>query len=296
MNAISPIPPLVNEDGIEFFTFGGHSIRIVRKEVDGRIEPWFIASDVCTSLKLSNPTMSMKALDPDEWSKFNLGGRQGDVLIVSESGMNSLIMRCKRATVIGSTAHQFRRWVTKTVLPSIRETGSYGRPVAAPVDPLVLLQDPATLIALLGVYATKTQVLETANKAMSIDLACAEAVIELQEPIVEAYEEIVDADGLLCITDAAKAIGVAPSVLFAHMRDQDRSEPWIYCRPGRPEVAFQTRLNRKELDQKAVKDPATGRAFLRQQVFVYPKALFLLRAEMVQKERDRRRAAGELDL
>ena len=36
-------------------------------------EPWFVASDICRSLDLSNPTMAMQRSDDDEKAKFNLG-------------------------------------------------------------------------------------------------------------------------------------------------------------------------------------------------------------------------------
>ncbi|KSX97252.1 Bro-N domain-containing protein [Proteus mirabilis] len=86
--------------------------------------PWFVAEDVCSALNLSNPTMSLKSLDDDERSKLNLG-RQGKVNIINESGMYTLILRCRDAIKNGSIAHRFRKWVTSEVLPSIRKTGGY---------------------------------------------------------------------------------------------------------------------------------------------------------------------------
>ena len=40
-------------------------------------EPWFVASDICKALELSNPTVAVQRLDEDERAKFNLG-RQGE--------------------------------------------------------------------------------------------------------------------------------------------------------------------------------------------------------------------------
>ncbi|MGJ7138084.1 Bro-N domain-containing protein [Morganella morganii] len=87
-------------------------------------EPWFIASDVCKALQLTSPSMSLKALDNDERSKFNLG-RQGEANIISESGLYTLILRCRDAVTKGSLPYRFRKWVTSEVLPSIRKTGKY---------------------------------------------------------------------------------------------------------------------------------------------------------------------------
>lgn len=104
------------------FKFGSNDIRVVMKEGD----PWFVADDLCKALKLSNPSMSLKSLDDDERSKFNLG-RQGEANIISESGMYTLILRCRDAVNYGSIPHQLRKWVTSEVLPSIRKTGGYAK-------------------------------------------------------------------------------------------------------------------------------------------------------------------------
>ncbi|EFJ2805512.1 anti-repressor protein [Escherichia coli] len=86
--------------------------------------PWFVASDVIKALQLTNATMSMKALDDDERSKLNLG-RQGTANIISESGLYTLILRCRDAVTPGTIPYRFRKWVTGEVLPQIRRTGSY---------------------------------------------------------------------------------------------------------------------------------------------------------------------------
>ena len=82
-------------------------------------EPWFVASDVCEILGLSNPTVSVNRLDEDERSKFNLG-RQGEVNMVNEYGLYNLILGSRK-----EEAKKFKRWITHDVIPSIRKTGSY---------------------------------------------------------------------------------------------------------------------------------------------------------------------------
>lgn len=90
--------------------------------IDGN--PWFVAKDVIKALQLTNPTMSIKSLDDDERAKFNLG-RQGETNIINESGLYTLILRCRDAVTPGTTPYRFRKWVTGEVLPQIRRTGSY---------------------------------------------------------------------------------------------------------------------------------------------------------------------------
>lgn len=58
-------------------------------------EPWFVASDVCKVLELSNPSATADRLDEDERSKFNLG-RQGEANIVNEYGLYSLVLASKK--------------------------------------------------------------------------------------------------------------------------------------------------------------------------------------------------------
>ncbi|WP_368759534.1 Bro-N domain-containing protein [Klebsiella michiganensis] len=109
--------------------------------VDG--EPWFVASDVIKALQLTNPTMSLKALDEDERSKFNLG-RQGNTNIISESGLYTLILRCRDAVTPGTIPYRFRKWVTSEVLPQIRKTGRYVREELSPADKARMLAQEMT--------------------------------------------------------------------------------------------------------------------------------------------------------
>lgn len=102
------------------FDFRGHSVRAV--SING--EPWFVAADVCRVLDVTNTTQAMQALDEDERSMFNIG-RQGQANIVNDSGLYTLILRCRDAVKKGSKPHAFRKWVTSEVLPAIRKHGRY---------------------------------------------------------------------------------------------------------------------------------------------------------------------------
>lgn len=106
-------------------------------------EPWFVAADVIKALQLTNPTMSMKALDEDERSKLNLG-RQGTANIISESGLYTLILRCRDAVTPGTIPYRFRKWVTSEVLPQIRKTGRYVREELSRADKARMLAQEMT--------------------------------------------------------------------------------------------------------------------------------------------------------
>ena len=91
-------------------------IRIITKDN----EPWFVASDICRSLDLSNPTMAMQRIDDDEKAKFNLGLSGGETNCVNEYGLYSLVLASRKRE-----AKDFKRWITHEVLPSIRKNGGY---------------------------------------------------------------------------------------------------------------------------------------------------------------------------
>lgn len=94
------------------------TVRVVMRNND----PWFVAKDIAECLEISNVSDACSRLDDDEKAigkADTLGGSQ-DLLIVSESGLYTLIMRSNKPE-----AKQFRKWVTSEVLPSIRKTGKY---------------------------------------------------------------------------------------------------------------------------------------------------------------------------
>lgn len=103
------------------FSFDGQQVRVVPK--DG--EPWFLAADLCEVLNLD--TTSIRKLDDDEkglHSIQTLGGSQ-KMAVVSESGMWTLVLRCRDAVKAGTVPYRVRKWVTSEVLPLIRKTGEY---------------------------------------------------------------------------------------------------------------------------------------------------------------------------
>lgn len=104
------------------FEFKGANVRTI--EVDG--DPWFVAADVCLILELGNPRSSLALLDDDERGVHAVdtpGGLQ-EVTIINEPGLYSLVLRSRK-----EEAKEFKRWITREVLPQIRKTGSYGSAV-----------------------------------------------------------------------------------------------------------------------------------------------------------------------
>ncbi len=96
------------------------SVRTTYNQTDGSV--WFVLSDVCKILGLSNPSSVASTLDEDEISIIHnsTGNRAHSINLVNESGLYNIIFRSRK-----EEAKVFRKWVTSVVLPAIRINGSY---------------------------------------------------------------------------------------------------------------------------------------------------------------------------
>ena len=97
-------------------------------------EPWFVGKDIANALGYERDTKAVvdhvddddrKMLDGKTQSCFGIELGQRGGWIINESGVYSLIMSSNLPN-----AKKFKRWVTSEVLPSIRKTGSYGKPMS----------------------------------------------------------------------------------------------------------------------------------------------------------------------
>lgn len=103
------------------FNFESNAVRVVVR--DG--EPWFVAADLCAALHLD--ATAIRKLEEDEKGLHSMqtpGGAQS-MAVISESGMYTLVLRCRDAVKPGTVPHRFRKWVTSVVLPAIRKTGQF---------------------------------------------------------------------------------------------------------------------------------------------------------------------------
>lgn len=123
-------------------------------------EPWFVAKDVCECLEIKNVTDTMKRLDADEVTRFNLGGLSGETNIVNEYGLYSLVLGSRKPE-----AKQFKRWITHEVIPSIRKHGAY-----MTSDVLEqAIQTPDFLIGLLNNLKQEQEARKTAEAQIEAD-------------------------------------------------------------------------------------------------------------------------------
>lgn len=109
---------------LELFKKGNLEVRVIKDENN---EPLFCLKDICDTLELSNISVVKEAINTefDKGGKFNLtplktnGGMQ-NFIFVNESEVYFILMRSDKPK-----AKEFRLWITKEVLPSIRKNGNY---------------------------------------------------------------------------------------------------------------------------------------------------------------------------
>ena len=111
---------------MEIFTYEGQKLNIIKNDDD----IWFRAKTIAIILKYTNTCKAIRDhVDSEDKITLNdLKSRGNDsfplknnhVIYINESGLYSLILRSDM-----DKAKEFKRWVTKEVLPSIRKTGKY---------------------------------------------------------------------------------------------------------------------------------------------------------------------------
>lgn len=94
-------------------------------------EPWFVGKDVAEALGYGNSRDALAAHIDDEdktiiqksdFPTLEIPNR--GMVVINESGLYSLILSSKLPN-----AKRFKHWVTSEVLPTIRKTGSYQKPM-----------------------------------------------------------------------------------------------------------------------------------------------------------------------
>lgn len=122
---LTQLTPSTSAQNPSIFKFGQNEIRVFEKNH----EPWFSAFDIAKCLGLQNVTRATASLRDSERSNLKLE-RGGSLVIVSESGLYTMILRSDSAIKEGTPAFNFRVWVTDDLLPTLRKTGSYSCPTA----------------------------------------------------------------------------------------------------------------------------------------------------------------------
>jgi len=180
---------------IEIFKNNFGAVRVIQDE---KGEPWFVLSDVCKILELSNPTMVAQSLDVDDLSSIEVIdniGRKQKANAVNESGLYQVIFQSRKPE-----AKQFKRWVTSEVLPTIRKTGGYVSKDDLFIDTYLRFADEKTKI----MFKQTLQTIRIQNE----ELSRKEKEIQSMKPKVEYFDDLVDRKLLTNFRDTAKELKI----------------------------------------------------------------------------------------
>lgn len=107
-------------------------IKIFENEEFGKVrtvindgEPWLVGKDVAVILGYAKPENAIAAhVDSEDKTTTLIQGSgsnyKSKTTIINESGFYSLVLSSKMPR-----AKEFKRWVTATILPTLRRTGGY---------------------------------------------------------------------------------------------------------------------------------------------------------------------------
>lgn len=195
--------------------FNSEDFGEIRASITEDGNPIFCARDVAVALGYKNPNDAISKHCKGIAIRYPLSTDGGEQLarFITEGDMYRLIASSKL-----DSAQRFETWVFDEVLPTIRKHGMY----ATPQTVEDMLADPDTMIITL--------------KALKAERQRSQALMEDNArmlPKSVAYDSIIETDGTLSITEAARYLaqmdkGINRTRLFAYLRADG-----IICKIGR---------------------------------------------------------------
>jgi prophage antirepressor-like protein len=191
----------------------------VRVHLDERGDPWWVASDVCRALELTNTTEAIKALEADEKMTLSLAeghsGQRGGaqfLSLISEPGLYRLIHKSRTPK-----AKDFQRWNFHDVLPAIRKTGKYELGHDLNLEKIELenkrlLASCLTDLANSGFY---TPVRAALFKAEATSVLTGKPIVEYLPPVAD------DRDRWLTPTQLGERFNVSPKRIGMVLKQND---------------------------------------------------------------------------
>ena len=220
------------------FEKAGHKVQTTI--VDGEV--WFVAVDVCKLFDLQNATVSISSLDDDEKAVLNIfrSGQMRAVNVINEAGLYRLATLSRKPET-----KNFRKWIAKEVIPSIRKQGKYE------VKEM-----------------TKIEWIETCLQIEKEKLEIQEQ-LTLAAPKIAGYEALMDSTGYLAVGAVGNILNIGRNILFAKLRAMG-----ILMDNNRP---YQKFITAKWFVVKTIVVNGLNKT----QTFVTPKGLDNIRKELV---------------
>ena len=187
-----------------------HKEIILGKEIDvwGTFEePYFRASDVASWLGFKNISTSLKCLDPEELTKFNLGSRQGEVWFLTEDGLYDFLMQSRKPA-----AKEFKKGV-KAILKEIRKTGAYVAIKEDDTEEDIIARGLIAAKAALERKEARVRELEAQTEQQTVVITHQQEQIQKDAPKVEYYDQTLAAINCVTPTQIDNDLGISAKTL-----------------------------------------------------------------------------------
>lgn len=187
-----------------------HKEIILGKEIDvwGTFEePYFRASDVASWLGFKNISTSLKCLDPEELTKFNLGSRQGEVWFLTEDGLYDFLMQSRKPA-----AKEFKKGV-KAVLKEIRKTGAYVAIKEDDTEEDIIARGLIAAKAALERKEARVRELEAQTEQQTVVITHQQKQMQKDAPKVEYYDQTLAAVNCITPTQIGNDLGISAKIL-----------------------------------------------------------------------------------
>lgn len=175
---------------ITTFNFAGHE-PVRTSVIEGKV--WFVMQDVCRILGIAKYRDALEGLNGSERALVVVdtpGGRQS-MTAISDHGLFKIVMRSRK-----SFAAEFRKFITDTVLPSLRTTGTYTIP-SVPSNSVSIATVPTTFSAALYLAAQQAEQIEQQTQQLA-----------LEAPKVAFFDTVASSSDTTDIGTVAKTLAV----------------------------------------------------------------------------------------
>lgn len=240
---------------VSLFQFCGNDVRVIDR--DG--EPWFVLSEVCEMIGLTNPSKVKHRLSSDDVDTLTISkGIPGNPnrTVINESGLYNVVFLSRKPE-----AEDFKRWVTNEVLPTIRKHGAYMTPQKIED----VLTNPDTIIQL----AQNLKAEQEARLVAEAERAAAEALTTEMQTKAESYDQWMDADGAADFNSVEKLLGVGRNRMLAELRE----EKVLMSQPPTRNVPYQRYAHHFDVTAKPFWNRYTGEQSVSYQVRVKPSGV-----------------------
>ncbi len=209
----------IEENTVKSFTFPVHvghdaGIRVVMREG----KPWFVANEVAAILGYKN---QQDAVIRHCKSAELLKGRESRLLTSSPRGINIIPEADVYRMVMNSqleSAERFEAWVMETVLPALRQDGGYI--IGEEKVKTGGMSEEEFIFKAMQIMDKKIERLTAERDALITEIS------ELQ-PKAKLFDQYMNTEGTLTLTEAGKILGVSGKALGMELR---HDYGWLFKR------------------------------------------------------------------